>query len=101
MIHLRRGKFITYVGSDDTLAGKIEGQYLGDRLPEGGEVVYLVIEYGRSVTARRKAGFESVMKEHRNLGVVAELQGNASRANEKRSWRAFCRSTARDNCRLS
>ena len=74
------GNFATYVGSEDTVAGEIEGRYLADKLPEGGNVVYLVIEYGPSVTARRKAGFESVIKDHPNLRIVVELQGNASRA---------------------
>ena len=53
------GKFVTYVGSDDTDAGKIEGQYLAEMLPGGGNVVYLVGEYGGASTERRKAGFES------------------------------------------
>jgi inositol transport system substrate-binding protein len=77
------GKFVTYVGSEDTVAGEMEGQYLADKLPEGGNVVYLVIVYGPSVTARRKAGFESVIKDYPNLRIVSELQGNASRAKAK------------------
>jgi inositol transport system substrate-binding protein len=77
------GKFVTYVGSEDTVAGEIEGQYLADKLPEGGNVVYLVIVYGPSVTARRKAGFESVTKNYPKLRIVSELQGNASRAKAK------------------
>ena len=74
------GKFVTYVGSDDTDAGKIEGRYLADTLPEGGNVVYLVGEYGGASTERRKAGFESIIKDHPNLKVVAELQGYGDRA---------------------
>jgi ABC-type sugar transport system substrate-binding protein len=77
------GKFVTYVGSDDTDAGKIEGQYLVDKLPEGGNLVYLVGEYGGASTERRKAGFESVIKDHPNLKIVTELQGHGSRAEGK------------------
>ena len=77
------GKFITYVGSDDTDAGKIQGQYLVDNLPEGGNVVYLVGEYGGASTERRKAGFESVIKDHPSLKIVTELQGHGSRAEGK------------------
>jgi ABC-type sugar transport system substrate-binding protein len=77
------GKSVTYVGSEDIVAGEIEGQYLADKLPEGGNVVYLVIVYGPSVTARRKAGFESVIKNYPKLSIVSELQGNASRAKAK------------------
>jgi ABC-type sugar transport system substrate-binding protein len=77
------GKFVTYVGSDDTDAGKIQGQYLVDNLPEGGNVVYLVGEYGGASTERRKAGFELVIKDHPNLKIVTELQGHGSRAEGK------------------
>lgn len=77
------GKFATYVGSDDTDAGKIEGQYLVDLLPEGGNVIYLVGQYGGASTERRKAGFYSVIKGHPNLKVVTELQEHGSRAEAK------------------
>jgi ABC-type sugar transport system substrate-binding protein len=77
------GKFVTYVGSEDTVAGQIQGRYLVDKLPEGGNVVYLAIEYGRSATELRKAGFESVIKDHPNLAIVTELQGYASRVKGK------------------
>jgi inositol transport system substrate-binding protein len=73
------GKFVTFVGSEDTVAGQIQGRYLVDKLPEGGNVVYLAIEYGRSATELRKAGFESVIQDHPNLAIVTELQGYASR----------------------
>ena len=77
------GKFATFVGSDDIDAGKIEGRYLVDNLPNGGNVVYLVGEYGGSSTERRKAGFESVIMDHPNLQIVTELQGRGSRAEGK------------------
>jgi ABC-type sugar transport system substrate-binding protein len=51
------GQSVTYIGSDHTEAGKIQGQFLADKLPEGGNVVYLVGEYGGASTERRKAGF--------------------------------------------
>jgi inositol transport system substrate-binding protein len=75
------GKVATFVGSDDIVAGKIQGHYLADKLPAGGNVIYLVLEYGMSATARRKAGFESVLKDYPKLRVVTELQGHSSRAN--------------------
>jgi len=77
------GKFVTYVGSDDTDAGKIEGQYLADTLPEGGNVIYLVGQYGGASTERRKTGFDSVIKDHPNLKVATELQAHGSRAEAK------------------
>jgi ABC-type sugar transport system substrate-binding protein len=77
------GRIVAYVGSDDTLAGQIEGEYLADKLPEGGNVVYLVVKYGSSATELRKAGFESVMKDHPNLRIVSEFQANALMSNSK------------------
>lgn len=77
------GKFVTYVGSDDTDAGKIEGQYLADELPNGGNVVYLVGEYGGASTERRKAGFDALIKDRPNLKIVSELQAHGSRAEGK------------------
>jgi ABC-type sugar transport system substrate-binding protein len=77
------GNFVTYVGADDIVAGEIEGHYLADQLPDGGNVIYLAIEYGRSATEERKAGFQSVIKDHPNLAIVSENQGYASRAKAK------------------
>jgi ABC-type sugar transport system substrate-binding protein len=42
----------------DIDAGKMEGDYLINKLPNGGSVVYLVGEYAGSSTERRRAGFE-------------------------------------------
>jgi len=77
------GQFLTYIGSDDTEAGKIQGQFLADKLPQGGNVIYLVGEYGGASTERRKAGFESVIESHPNLRIVAELQAHGVRADAK------------------
>lgn len=46
-------------------------------------MVYLVGEYGGASTERRKAGFESVLKDHPNLEIVTELQGHGSGAKAK------------------
>jgi ABC-type sugar transport system substrate-binding protein len=64
-------------------AGKIEGRYLAGTLPQGGNVIYLVGQYGGASTERRKPGFESVLKEHPNLSIVTELQGYGSRDKAK------------------
>ena len=77
------GNFVTFVGPNDVVAGEIEGHYLVNRLPEGGNVIYLAIEYGRSATEKRKAGFESVIKDHPNLRMISQLQGYASRTKGK------------------
>ncbi|MFC0528995.1 sugar ABC transporter substrate-binding protein [Phytohabitans kaempferiae] len=77
------GEYVSYVGSDDTKAGEIQGQYLVDQLPQGGNVIYLVGQYGGAGTERRKAGFESVIKGNANIKVVTELEAHGSRAEAK------------------
>jgi ABC-type sugar transport system substrate-binding protein len=77
------GTFVSYVGSDDTQAGQIEGQYLADQLPQGGAVIYLVGQYGGASTERRKAGFDAVVRTRPDLKIVTELQAHGSRAEAK------------------
>lgn len=77
------GKFVSYIGSDDSEAGKIQGDYLADTLPQGGKVIYLVTQYGGSSTQLRKAAFDKVLKEHPGLQVVSELAAQGSRATAK------------------
>lgn len=75
-------KQTSYVGVDDTEAGRIQAQYLNDQLPDGGKIIYIVGTYGASWTDRRKAGFEEVINP--NFEVVAEQQANGSRDEGKR-----------------
>jgi ABC-type sugar transport system substrate-binding protein len=77
------GKVVSYVGSDDTDAGKIEGDYVAAQLHDSGNIVYLVGDYGGPATERRKAGFMSVMKDKPNLKIVTETQGHMARAAAK------------------
>jgi ABC-type sugar transport system substrate-binding protein len=79
-----KGEFVTYVGSDDTEAGTIEGDYLKKQLPEGGNVVYLVGQYGGASTERRKAGFDKAIASSPNLKIVTETEAKGSRAEAKR-----------------
>ncbi|WP_020576171.1 sugar ABC transporter substrate-binding protein [Actinopolymorpha alba] len=74
------GHYVTYVGANDVTAGRIQGEYLAKQLPDGGNVIYLVGQYGGASTDRRKAGFDAVLKRHPNIHVVAEVQAHGSRA---------------------
>jgi ABC-type sugar transport system substrate-binding protein len=78
------GDYVSYVGSDDTEAGKIEGKYLATQLPNGGNVVYLVGQYGGASTERRKAGFDDAIAASPNLKIVTETEAKGSRAEAKR-----------------
>jgi ABC-type sugar transport system substrate-binding protein len=79
-----KGEFASYVGSDDTEAGTIEGDYLKEQLPAGGNVVYLVGQYGGASTERRKAGFDAAIATSPNLKIVTETEAKGSRAEAKR-----------------
>ncbi|MEA4944522.1 MAG: sugar ABC transporter substrate-binding protein [Propionicimonas sp.] len=76
------GESVTYVGSDDTEAGQIEGQYALDQLPQGGNIIYLVGQYGGASTERRKAGFDETIKGS-SINVSTEIEAKGSRADAK------------------
>lgn len=75
-------KIESYIGVDDTEAGKIQGKYVNDQLPNGGKILYIVGTYGASWTDRRKAGFEEV--KNANIEVAQEIQANGSRDEGKK-----------------
>lgn len=77
------GEWVSYVGSDDTKAGEIQGQHLAEQLPDGGNVIYLVGQYGGAGTERRKAGFQSAISSRPDLKIVSELEAHGSRAEGK------------------
>lgn len=77
------GDFVTYVGSDDTEAGQIQGDYLAEALPDGGKVIYLVGQYGGASTERRKAGFYEALEGRDDIEIVTELEALGSRAEAK------------------
>lgn len=75
-------KYLSYIGVDDTQAGKIQGQFLNRALPQGGKIIYIVGTYGASWTDRRKAGFMAV--KNPNIKIASELQANGDRGEAKR-----------------
>lgn len=77
------GDYVSYIGSDDTEAGEIQGQYLADQLPDGGNVIYLVGQYGGASTERRKTGFYSALEGRDDIKVVTETEALGSRAEAK------------------
>ncbi len=77
------GEYVSYVGSDDTEAGQIQGEYLADALPDGGNVIYLVGQYGGASTERRKSGFYDALAGRDDITIVTELEAHGSRAEAK------------------
>lgn len=72
----------SYIGVDDTQAGKMQADYVNKALPQGGKILYLVGTYGASWTDRRKAGF--MEDKNPNIQIATELQANGSRDEAKR-----------------
>jgi len=60
---------ITYVGSDDVDAGKIQGEYLKTRLQPGASVVYLMGPIGISPQIFRKQGIEESLFNDASMNI--------------------------------
>lgn len=75
-------KYESYIGVDDTEAGRMQADYVNKALPQGGKIIYIVGTYGASWTDRRKAGF--MEKKNPNIKIATELQANGSRDEAKR-----------------
>lgn len=75
-------KVESYIGVDDTEAGKLQAAYANGQLPDGGTIAYLVGTYGASWTDRRLAGF--MEDKNANIEIAVESQANGSRDEGKR-----------------
>lgn len=75
-------EYTSHIGVDDTDAGRLQGEYLNEQLPNGGNVVLIAGTNGASWTDRRVSGFEDAINP--NITVVAEFQGNGNRDEAKR-----------------
>lgn len=73
-------KAATYVGSDDSEAGKIEMQCIADLLKGKGSIVVLHGPIGNSAEAGRTDGIGQILKKYPDIKIVAEQPGNWDRA---------------------
>ncbi|MBC9942973.1 sugar ABC transporter substrate-binding protein [Leucobacter sp. cx-328] len=73
----------SYIGIDDTLAGKMQAEYMNELMPDGGDIVFAAGAYGSSWTDRRKTGFADAIND--NFKIVAEFQAKGSRDEAKRN----------------
>lgn len=66
------GEYI-YVGSDDVSAGKIQGEWLAEHLPENATYCYFMGPIGHSGQIGRKKGLEEILAEKRpDIKLLAE-----------------------------
>lgn len=64
----------SYVGSDHTYSGELQGEYLAEQLPEGGKVAILMGEIQVQATTERTEGVKSVLEEAGGFEIVSEME---------------------------
>mgnify|MGYP005796201991 CR=1 FL=1 len=52
----------TFVGSDDTEAGKLQGEYMAENLPENAKILYCAGSEGYQQTTQRRDGFKEALE---------------------------------------
>jgi ribose transport system substrate-binding protein len=72
-----KGKYATYIGTDNLAGGRAAGEWLAKELPDGGQVGMVVCVAGHPVTRARVKGFEQGVGDA--LKVVAEADANCDR----------------------
>ena len=75
------GGAYTYVGSNDEEAGRIQGEWLAEKLPENAKYCYLMGPIGHSGQIGRKKGMQAVLAEKRpDIELLAEQTAEWDRA---------------------
>ncbi|PIO96141.1 sugar ABC transporter substrate-binding protein, partial [Pleomorphomonas carboxyditropha] len=71
----------TFVGSNDYDAGKLQGEFMKEKLPKDAKVVYLQGTPGLTHSKQRLDGFtDACLKERSDVTVLASLSANYDRA---------------------
>lgn len=73
------GKGIGYVGSDDIVAGRLQGEYVAQQLNGSGNVAIMVGRVTTSAALQRTEGVKQVLARQPHMQVVAEEVGDWSR----------------------
>ncbi len=63
-----------YVGSDHKYSGQLQGEYLVDALPEGGNVAILMGDLTLEATTDRTEGAKAVLEKAGNFTVISEQE---------------------------
>jgi len=70
-----------HVGADNVEGGRVQGRYLIEILPDGGDVFELQGAAGASAAIDRHTGFDEIMQGQDLINVVVSQDGNFMRAN--------------------
>lgn len=73
-------KLVCFSGTDDVELGSIGGQWIADVTGGKGKIVYITGRTGVSTAENRTVGFHQVVDQYPDLEIVAEQDGNYSRA---------------------
>jgi len=73
------GKY-TFVGSKNLDAGRMQGEFMKDKLPKGAQILYLQGQPGLSHSKERLDGFTKAMASRTDVKVLANLPANYDRA---------------------
>lgn len=65
-------EIVTFVGADDVEFGRQQAKLLGESLPDGGTVAYMMGALGTSAQLLRKQGFDEGIKDFPNISIVEE-----------------------------
>jgi ribose transport system substrate-binding protein len=74
-----KGKYATYVGTDNEAGGKAAGEWLKQALPDGGDVGLLLCVAGHPVTVARVHGFESGLEGGGPFKIVSRVDAECDR----------------------
>jgi ribose transport system substrate-binding protein len=73
-----KGKYATYIGTDNEAGGRAAGEWLKQALPDGGEVGLVVCVAGHPVTRARVKGFKEGLG-GKPFDIAAEADANCDR----------------------
>jgi len=73
----------SFIEPNQTLAGQLGAEYLGQRLPSGGSVAVITAADGSDERERLKAFKELLQQKHPSIKVVEEVKGGADEAGQR------------------
>jgi ribose transport system substrate-binding protein len=74
-----KGRYATYIGTDNEAGGRGAGEWLKTALPEGGKVGLLLCVAGHPVTVARVKGFEEGLKGGGKFTIVSRVDAECDR----------------------
>jgi ribose transport system substrate-binding protein len=74
-----KGKYATYIGTDNEAGGKAAGEWLKGQMPKGGSVGLLLCVAGHPVTVARVKGFEAGLKGGGAFKIVSRVDAECDR----------------------